>query len=398
MFLAAGLTLGATSCSDDDENLDNVTPPEVVVVKGSVQGTVSSLSGAVAGATVKMGSQSATTDAKGAFAFADVAAGSYTLSVSMEGYETPADQNVTVADGKASVANFVMAKIAATTTKVETAEVKDEESGETVVVNKEEVKSEPVQAEVPAVAKEATVEIQAVVPPMALQAPEGEEVELVITTLSSEAAASRAAKDQMIGGCNVKTNAKFRKPIGVDVTVSSADVAKEAKAKKYVDGKATDCSFSVNGNVITINVDSNGSYTIVLPGVNISKSSQSSSVSVLSFEKDNTYGNGDLTVSNPTYTYNVGGTVSVSGNPYLVAILAATAINTQQSVQGTYELGFTTVPVGTGITVSGKQSKTESKTTATLGSLSATVTATTWGAVSFSASSYNRQHTGGGPK
>lgn len=89
MFLAAGLTLGATSCSDDDENLDNVTPPEVVVVKGSVQGTVSSLSGAVAGATVKMGSQSATTDAKGAFAFADVAAGSYTLSVSMEDMRLP---------------------------------------------------------------------------------------------------------------------------------------------------------------------------------------------------------------------------------------------------------------------------------------------------------------------
>lgn len=397
MFLAAGLTLGATSCSDDDENLDNVTPPEVVVVKGSVQGTVSSLSGAVAGATVKMGSQSATTDAKGAFAFADVAAGSYTLSVSMEGYETPADQNVTVADGKASVANFVMAKIASTTTKVETAEVKDEESGETVVVNTEEVKSAPIQTEVPAVAKEATVEIQAVVPPMALQAPEGKEVELVITTLSSEAAASRAAKDQMIGGCNVNTNAKFRKPISVDVTVSSADVAKEAKAKKYVDGKATDAKHTVNGTTITIEVDSNGSYTVVLP-VSISKSSQSSSVSVLSFEKDNTYGNGDLTVSNPTYTYNVGGTVSVSGNPYLVAILAATAINTQQSVQGTYELGFTTVPVGTGITVSGKQSKTESKTTATLGSLSATVTATTWGAVSFSASSYNRQHTGGGSK
>lgn len=385
MFLAAGLTLGATSCSDDDENLENVTPPEITVQKGSVQGTVSSLSGAVAGAIVKMGNLSATTDASGAFTFADVAAGSYTLSVAVDGYETPADQTVNVKDGVASVANFVMAKIA--TTKV------------TVDVNAtEEVKTEPIQAEVPAVAKEATIEYQATVPVGALEAPEsGEEVVLEITTMSSSSAASRAT-NAVLGGVSVKTNAKFNKPVLVDVAVSSADVASEATVNKSNNGQTSKGNYQVNGKIITISVDSNGDYSIVLPAVSITKSTNVTYVEVLNFDKDNTYGNAAAAVSNPTYSYNVGGSTSVTGNAYLVAYLAASAINSQSSVTGSYNLGFTSVPVGTGVSILGKQSKTETSTKATLGSLSAEVKTVLWGGVTFTTSSYNRQHTGGGSK
>ena len=386
MFLAAGLTLGATSCSDDDENLENVTPPEITVQKGSVQGTVSSLSGAVAGATVKMGNLSATTDASGAFTFADVAAGSYTLSVAVDGYETPADQTVNVKDGVASVANFVMAKIA--TTKV------------TVDVNAtEEVKTEPIQAEVPAVAKEATIEYQATVPVGALEAPEsGEEVVLEISTMSSTSAASRAT-NAVLGGVSVKTNAKFNKPVLVDVAVSSADVASEAIVNKSNNGQTSKGNFQVNGKIITISVDSNGDYSIVLPAVSITKSTNVTYVEVLNFDKDNTYGNAAAAVSDPTYTYNVGGSTSVTGNnAYLIAYLAASSINSQSSVTGSYNLGFTSVPVGTGVSILGKQSKTETSTKATLGSLSAEVKTVMWGGVTFTTSSYNRQHTGGGSK
>lgn len=386
MFLAAGLTLGATSCSDDDENLENVTPPEITVQKGSVQGTVSSLSGAVAGATVKMGNLSATTDASGAFTFADVAAGSYTLSVAVDGYETPADQTVNVKDGVASVANFVMAKIATTKVTVDVAAT-------------EEVKTEPIQAEVPAVAKEATIEYQATVPVGALEAPEsGEEVVLEISTMSSTSAASRAT-NAVLGGVNVKTNAKFKNPIKVDVAVSSADVASEAIVNKSNNGQTSKGNFQVNGKIITIFVDSNGDYSIVLPAVSITKGSPNVTyVEVLNFDKDNTYGNAAAAVSNPTYTYNVGGSTSVTGNAYLIAYLAASSINSQSSVTGSYNLGFTSVPVGTGVSILGKQSKTETSTKATLGSLSAEVKTVLWGGVTFTTSSYNRQHTGGGSK
>ena len=387
MFLAAGLTLGATSCSDDDENLENVTPPEITVQKGSVQGTVSSLSGAVAGAIVKMGNLSATTDASGAFTFADVAAGSYTLSVAVDGYETPADQTVNVKDGVASVANFVMAKIATTKVTVDVAAT-------------EEVKTEPIQAEVPAVAKEATIEYQATVPVGALEAPEsGEEVVLEITTMSSSSAASRAATNAVLGGVSVKTNAKFKKPISVDVAVSSADVASVAIVNKSNNGQTSKGNCQVNGKIITISVDSNGDYSIVLPAVSITKSSPNVTyVEVLNFDKDNTYGNAAAAVSNPTYTYNVGGSTSVTGNAYLIAYLAASSINSQSSVTGSYNLGFTSVPVGTGVSILGKQSKTETTTKATLGSLSAEVKTVLWGGVTFTTSSYNRQHTGGGSK
>lgn len=385
MFLVAGLTLGATSCSDDDENLDNVTPPEVTVQKGSVQGTVSSLGGAVAGATVKMGNLSATTDASGAFTFADVTAGSYTLSVAVDGYETPADQTVNVKDGVASVANFVMAKIATTKVTVDVAAT-------------EEVKTEPIQAEVPAVAKEATIEYQATVPVGALEAPEsGEEVVLEISTMSSTSAASRAT-NAVLGGVSVKTNAKFKSPIKVDVAVSSEVVASVATVNKSNNGQTSKGNFQVNGKIITIFVDSNGDYSIVLPAVSITKSTNVTYVEVLNFDKDNTFGNADATVSDPTYTYNVGGSTSVSGNAYLVAYLAASAINSQSSVTGSYNLGFTSVPVGTGVSILGKQSKTEATTKATLGKLSAEVKTVLWGGVTFTTSSYNRQHTGGGSK
>lgn len=385
MFLAAGLTLGATSCSDDDENLENVTPPEITVQKGSVQGTVTSLSGAVAGATVKMGNLSATTDASGAFTFADVTAGSYTLSVAVDGYETPADQTVNVKDGVASVANFVMAKIATTKVTVDVAAT-------------EEVKTEPIQAEVPAVAKEATIEYQATVPVGALEAPEsGEEVVLEITTMSSSSAASRAT-NAVLGGVSVKTNAKFKNPILVDVAVSSEDVAREATVNKSNNGQITKGIFQVTGKIITISVDSNGDYSIVLPSVSITKNTNVTYVEVLNFDKDNTYGNAAAAVSNPSYSYNVGGSTSVTGNAYLVAYLAASAINSQSSVTGSYNLGFTSVPVGTGVSILGKQSKTETSTKATLGSLSAEVKTVLWGGVTFTTSSYNRQHTGGGSK
>ena len=96
-LLGMALTFGATSCSDDDPDYSNVTPPTVAVTH-SISGRVTGIDGEGLSATVSMNGTSTTTASDGTFVFENVAAGTYTLTASASGKESK-ETTVTVSDG-----------------------------------------------------------------------------------------------------------------------------------------------------------------------------------------------------------------------------------------------------------------------------------------------------------
>lgn len=97
MLLVASLAMGVASCSDDDPDYSNVTPPTVAVTH-SISGRVTGINGEGLSATVSMNGTSAATKADGTFVFENVKAGTYTLKAEASGKESK-EISITVSDG-----------------------------------------------------------------------------------------------------------------------------------------------------------------------------------------------------------------------------------------------------------------------------------------------------------
>jgi hypothetical protein len=87
-------------------------PQCLAVGSGSIQGTVTSSSGGgpISGATVTLGSRTATTDAGGFFSFSNLPAGTYpSMSASLTGYTSGSANSVVVTTGSITIQNFILA-------------------------------------------------------------------------------------------------------------------------------------------------------------------------------------------------------------------------------------------------------------------------------------------------
>ena len=100
MLLVACLAMGMASCSDDDPDYSNVTPPTVAVTH-SISGRVTGGDGEGSSATVSMNGASTATKADGTFVFENVAAGTNTLKAEASGKESK-EASVTVSDGESN--------------------------------------------------------------------------------------------------------------------------------------------------------------------------------------------------------------------------------------------------------------------------------------------------------
>ncbi len=86
MLLGVALTTGFVSCSDDDPDYSNVTPPTVEIAPNTISGVISSINGnPISGATVSLDNTTVTTDANGVYLFSEVAAGSHSISAAANG-------------------------------------------------------------------------------------------------------------------------------------------------------------------------------------------------------------------------------------------------------------------------------------------------------------------------
>lgn len=387
MLMGGLLTLGLPGCGDDDDPIkdpsyEDVVPdaPAVTISTHGISGVVSAISGdPISGATVTASASgktfTATTGEDGTYTINEVSAtGAITVTASAEGKQDGSAEVSIPSDGKAHqvAANFVLANVAQTVAF----------TGEEQTIAVEMEKSNQV-------AEEDAVSIDLNVPAGAAEG----EVEITPIYAGDENSNLRAAQQMVIAGLKLDRkgdNAKINKAIPVTFNVGK-DVAAGCKVFANKGDGASEIQFTVDGDNVTFDVDDFGSYSIAAD-IEVSESSSSASLSI-SGSFDNLNGASDLTVGSISYSYKVGGQMDApkgKAAAMLHSILAGRVNGNVADATGSYPLNLV-LPAGTAASVSGSQSVTK----VTVSGFGTSVSATTYGGVSISISTYNRNHNGG---
>lgn len=383
MLLVACLAMGMASCSDDDPDYSNVTPPTVAVTH-SISGRVTGVDGEGISATVSMGGTSVTTKADGTFVFENVAAGTYTLKAEADGKESK-ETSVTVSDGDSNnpVWNVALSN-KGTAINVEP------DGSASGVVTSETLKGN----------EEGGIEMTLTAPANAVK----EGTQIIVTPIYStdeaEQAAVRSVGTKAVGstlliGTRVScsdTSAELNGTVTLEYDVDP-EMAETITAQKYVNGTWVDAEYTVEGGKVTVVADQFASYSLWCNATIIS-SKTSEAVSFSPDSWDNLYGSGDVAVSSSSYSYKIGTDISLSGTnritAYLIEIVARAAGAGVTEATGTYPINVT-LPVGTAMNISGRQEVT----TLTASALGRSVSGKQYGTVSVITRTWNRQHTGG---
>lgn len=380
-LLGMALTFGMTSCSDDDPDYSNVTPPTVELAKANISGMVTTIGGKpIEGARVSalMGSDmlTAMTDANGEYKLEGVKNGTYTMQAIADGKQTMSG-SVTVADGETAAWNTRLSNEATTVSVSQTEETSVEVVTETLENN-----------------EEAQVTTVTVIPAAAVE--EGEEI-IVTPVYSTDYVTTKAAttKDFMVMGINISCsnpNAVLKAPIKLTFDLTD-DVIAQIKPMKEVNGSWVEAEVTEEGEKVVFTVDAFTTYSLFI-NATLNQNASTEAISFAQAEYDNLYGASEMSVGTATYTYKMGSEIGQHSNllgAYLAEILAQQmAGSTVKTVNGSYEINVT-LPIGTALTLSGKQAVE----TTSIAAGSTTVSGKSYGKVSVTANTYNRQHNGG---
>lgn len=381
-LLGMALTFGMTSCSDDDPDYSNVTPPTVELAKANISGMVTTIGGKpIAGAevTAKLGSTtlSATTNADGEYTLEGLAEnGTYTMTATASGKQSVTG-SVTVNKGETAAWNTRLSNEATTISVSQTEETSVEVVTETLENN-----------------EEARVTTVTVIPAGAVE--EGEEI-IITPVYSTDYVATKAAttKDFMLMGINISCsnpNAVLKAPIKLTFDLTD-NVIEQLKPMKEVDGNWVEAEVTEEGEKVVFTVDAFTTYSLFI-NATLNQNASTEAISFAQAEYDNLYGASEMSVGTATYTYKMGSEIGQHSNllgAYLAEILAQQmAGSTVKTVNGSYEINVT-LPIGTALTLSGKQAVE----TTSIAAGSTTVSGKSYGKVSVTANTYNRQHNGG---
>lgn len=383
MLLVACLAMGMASCSDDDPDYSNVTPPTVAVTH-SISGRVTGINGEGLSATVSMNGTSAATKADGTFVFENVKAGTYTLKAEADGKESK-ETSVTVSDGDSNnpVWNVALSN-KGTAINVEP------DGSASGVVTSETLKGN----------EDGEIEMTLTAPAGAVEAGTQIIVTPIYSTDEVEQAAVRSAVTKAVGstlliGTRVSSSnasAELQESVTLEYDVDPK-MAETITAQKYVNGTWVDAEYTVEGGKVTVVADQFASYSLWC-NATISSSRTSEAVSFSPDSWDNLYGSGDVAVASSSYSYKIGTDISSSGTnkitAYLIEIVARAAGAGVTEATGTYPINVT-LPVGTAMSISGQQEVT----TLTASALGRNVSGRQYGTVSVITRSWNRRHTGG---
>lgn len=391
-LLIASLAWGMASCHDDDPDYENVTPPEVAVAPNTLTGVITSISGdAVADATVTLSgttSVTAKTDAKGIYLFADVKAGTYQLKAEATGKLAKAGE-LTVESLEKSQ-NLVWNAILAS-------EVKKEISISTTETSTGNVDTETLKGN-----EKAEVKVEATIPPSAVEAEEGEEVRIIVSPvydassiIAPRAIAPRADESTMLVGATLacsKSGAKLKSAIDLGFNVDT-EVAGSVEARQYKNGTWVAVASRTENGKLIIAADEFTSYGLFL-GVSFSSSDSTEPISFSQSSWDNLYGSTEMSVGSASYSYKVGTEIKASGTSVLAALLIEKLAQrfgaTVSTVTGSYPINVT-LPVGTMLSISGVQNKTN----ITASAKGKSVSGTHYGTVTITVTTTNRHHNGG---
>lgn len=388
MLLIAGLTMGATGCSDDDPDYENVTPPVVEVASNTLTGVITSLNGeGVSGAKVLLGADnSATTDANGVYLFKDVKAGTYQVKAEAEG-KLPYEGTLTVVDEKKSQ-NLVWNAVLISDVKKE------------VTVSAEEASEGKVETEHLKGNDEAKVEVKAKIAAGAVEADTEEEVKVIISPLYKKedvvARAARATDETMLVGASLSCNLEgvsLKKAIDLGFELDS-ELASKVEAKQYKNGEWVKVDSRIEDGRVIVVATEFASYGLFL-GVEFSEQKSTEAVSFTQGKWDNLYGSKDMSVGEAAYTYKAGTEITTKGTSKLTALLVEKLAQrfgaTVATVNGSYPINVT-LPIGTMLEISGVQTKWSVSASA----FGKSASGTRYGNVTVAVVTSNRQHTGGG--
>lgn len=391
-LLGLALTFGATSCSDDDPDYSNVTPPTVAVTH-SISGRVTGIDGEGLSATVSMNGTSTTTASDGTFVFEDVSVGTYTLTASASG-KVSKETTVTVSDGNSNnpVWNVALSN-----------------EGKSFIADAEGSAGGSVTSETLKGNEEGEIEVTMTAPEDAVDAGAEIIVTPIYSTEEAEQAAVRSAGTKAVRTIGTRAtgstlligtrlscsdgSAAPRRAITLEYDVDS-EIAQTITVQKYVGGQWVNAEYTVEADgKVTVVADQFTSYSL-LCSATVSMSTTSEALSFSPDEWDNLYGSGDMSVSSASYSYKIGTEISSSGTnkitAYLIEIVARAAGAGVTTASGTYPIN-TTLPVGTAMNISGQQEVT----TLTASALGRSVSGRQYGTVSVVTRTWNRQHTGG---
>lgn len=392
VFALLGLTLtfSASSCSDDDPDYSNVTPPTVVQVH-NISGSVSGRDGkAIAGATVTLAGAmtgTTTTDEKGYFVFEDVKIGDYSLKATAEG-KIAQETSVSVkqeGDGQNVVWNVMLASV---------------ETVVAIAVSTEESTEGDVTTESLEGNEKAQIPVVAVVPPAALS----EEAVIELSPIYSEEEAA-----QLRGAWTARADTDSRLLVGSRLSCSKSDVtlqkaieltfnvdeetATEVRALKFSNGAWVDVPSRIEDGKVLVEADEFTSYGLFV-GIRFTTASRQEAIHFSQSVWDNLYGAADMSVGAAAYTYKVGMEVNTKGTSVFTALLIeslARAFGANSfETQGSYPINVT-LPVGTKLEIKGVQQVN----TVTASAAGRSVSGTQYGNVTVTVVTSNRQHTGG---
>lgn len=384
MLLGVALTTGFVSCSDDDPDYSNVTPPTVEIAPNTISGVISSINGnPISGATVSLDNTTVTTDANGVYLFSEVAAGSHSISAA--------------ANGKISRNGTVVVESSSQTQNViwNTSLPEDRSTEINVTVN--EGGEGTVSAESLENNEKAQVQITASVPEDVVSS----DTKIEITPIYAEneanvvrtKAISRADGGTLLVGASIScgANVTLSKAINLGFEIDESMTA-NVGTKKYENGAWQSVDSRVEGGKVIISATEFTSYGLFLNvGVSVSKGSES--ISFAQNKWDNLYGSNDMQVGNVSYTYKVGTEITSRGTTVLEALLIEHLARlygaTVKNVEGSYPVNVT-LPIGTILQMVG----TQERNNVTVRVSGTSVSGTNYGSVTVSAVTANRNHTG----
>lgn len=390
-LLGLALTFGATSCSDDDPDYSNVTPPTVTVTH-SISGRVTGIDGEGLSATVSMNGTSTTTTTDGKFVFENVDAGTYTLTAS--------------ADGKMSKETIVTVNNGDSNNPVWNITLSNE--GKSFIADADGSAGGSVTSETLKGNEEGKIEVTMTAPEEAVNAGEKIIVTPIYSTEEAEQITGRSAGAEAIRAVSTRATGSTlligtriscsdgsgapKKSITLEYNVDP-EMAATITAQKYVNGQWVDAEYMVGEDgKVTVVADRFTSYSLLCIA-NLTTSVSSETITFSPNGWDNLYGSGDMSVSSTSYSYKIGTDIPSSNSKimsYLIEIVARVAGAGVTTATGTYPINVT-LPVGTAMNISGQQEVI----THTASALGISVSGKQYGTVSVITRTWNRQHTGG---
>lgn len=372
-----------TGCHDNDPDYTKVTPPEVAVAPNTLSGLITDMQGnAIAGATVKFGEASATTDNNGIYTFDNVTAGAYTITASANGMN-PVSDNLVV-EKKAVTQNLVWNAILA---KLVVSEINVTVDGG----GEGEVESDAIKGN-----DEGKVDITVEIP--ANVVPEDTKIYLTPIYTEESAAVTKASTtdDELLIGATLScSDNDLVLSHDIDVTFKlDESLVSNVETKKFVDGKWVDVPSAVVDGDVVISTREFTSYGIFLK-VTVNETVSTEALVFSQSEWNNLYGNANVYVKEATFTYKTGAEINSTATNklegLLIEYLARLHGITVKTLNGTYPIDVT-LPIGTGLSIKGAQEKT----TVTVSGNGKSVKGTTYGTSSVQVTTYSRgDHNGG---